>query len=333
MRNIKILFLLSIPFIILTVLPSCGGSIYDDNNTDLIYGGRFGYYSKYNGASNQAYKGTHARSEEIARELVNAINLSNKIYLYAVEMMIPEFYVDNYTNTEDYYFQGNRKIDNGTCTPTKGTREYYTIQKSMNGYDNLTKKDYIDFMNYCHVNMYSPVERKVIINSRGYLDQNYTETNLLTSIYSKFYSQNADNITVSIQNSTNLWDNFTMTGLVERTKQKQAGGYNYTKNITKISMDMPDNPTMYRFDFTADEGSTTTSPKKTIDFYHRDYGYVTADISFLGNNEELTDKQIIVMYFNSASSGDNNTCVFYPAKIGSGNFDCTHWSEDHYVNY
>lgn len=329
MRNIKILFLLSIPFIILTVLPSCGGSTYDDNTT-LIYGGIYGYYSKYTGASNQAYKGTNQRSEEIAKQLVEAINLSNKIYLNAVEMMIPEFFVDNYTDTEDYYFINNRKIDNGTCMPTKGTREYYVVSKSGNTYDNLTKKDYIDFKNYCHTYQYSPIERKVIINNSGELDQNYVETNLIQSVYSKFYSQNMDNITISIQNSRNLWDNFTMNGLVERTKQKQVGGYTYTKNITKISMDMPNNPTMYRFDFTADEGSATTSPKKTINFYHRDYGYVTADITFLGNNEELTDKQLITMHFNPAGSTDNNSCVFYPAKINSGNFDCTGRSEDFY---
>lgn len=327
MRNIKILFLLSIPFIILTVLPSCGGSAYDDNYTGGTYGGIFGYYTKYTGYTNQAYYGDYTRSEAIAKELVNAINLGNKIYINAIEMMIPEFFIDNMTNTEDYYFQGSTKIDNGTCTPTKGTREYYAQLKSNYPLDNATYKNYITFNNYCTKNQYSPVDRQIIINSRGELDQNYKETNLLVSTYSKFYSQNMNTIAISIQNSRNLWDNFTMNGLVERTKQKQAGGYNYTKNITKISMDMPDNPSMYRFDFTADEGSTTTSPKKTIDFYHRDYGYVTADISFLGNNEELTDRQVITMHFR-----DNKTCVFFPAKIGTKYFDCTDRSEDSY-NY
>lgn len=328
MRNIKILFLLSIPFIILTVLPSCGGSTYDDNETYGTYGGIFGYYTKYTGYTNQAYYGDYARSEAIAKQLVEAINLSNKIYLNAVEMMIPEFFVDNLTDTEDYYYLGNTRIDNGTCTPTKGTREYYyTDKNNLTSLDNVTKLDYVNFKNYCHVNEYTPVIRKVILNNRGEVEQNYRKTNLLESTYTKFYSENRDNITISIQNSRNLWDNFTMNGLVERTKQKQVGGYDYTKNTTKIRMDMPSNPTMYRFDFTADEGSATTSPKKTIDFYHKDYGYVTVDLSFLGNNEELTDRQVITMHFR-----DNKTCVFYPAKIGTQYFDCTDRSEDSYVN-
>ena len=67
------------------------------DNSENITGGYFGYNSKYNGYTNHAVFRSYEESEKIAKELVNGINQSNKIYNNTLKALMPQLYLDNGT--------------------------------------------------------------------------------------------------------------------------------------------------------------------------------------------------------------------------------------------
>ena len=107
MRNISILLaiIISIPIF------SCG-----DAQMNTEYENWFGYYSRYTGQTNHAYYNGYTDAEVMAKKVVEAINLSKKLYRTSVTALIPPIFLDNYTTYMDQ--------DNGTCLTNWGWREY-----------------------------------------------------------------------------------------------------------------------------------------------------------------------------------------------------------------
>lgn len=276
-------------------------SSYDDGAA-TAEAGDFGYESRYAGYTFHAAFQSDDASQTIASSLVKAVNLGNKIYLNSVKMMLPELFTDN---------GSIRRTDNGTCTKGAGARSYNTRRKSGINADNVSFTSEVVFDSYCINNPLQPQYRDVMLRNTGELEETYGENISNVSETYKFYS---DNLSVHIQNDGSSWDNVTMNGLVIKERTFQINLDNDTLSSTQLSMDMPGFETDYRFDLYSNEMPVQS---RSIRFFHHSYGYVTADISFLENNETLSSGQWIKMTFQ-----DNKTCSFTPAQIGTKDFNC-----------
>ena len=188
---------------------------------------------------------------------------------------------------------------------------------------------YITYDNYCVLDTLAPLAKKVIVNKTSYLEESAYFDGIQYNIY--HYELLADTgLELKIQDSPLNWDNMTINGLFLKDNKCYAQ-YNQdcVSNYLTIRMDMPNNESSYRFDLYAEEedqtGNNTQLYNRTINFYHKDYGYVTADISFLENNEQITSGQKITMKFQ------DKDCIFSIDEFGTTNFNCDDY-QDHPVN-
>ena len=307
-RNIIIALLFSSAIFLI----SCA-SIDDGSESTTGY---FGYYSKYQGYTHHAPFRSYQDSEVMAKALVEAINKGNKIYLKATNAIIPQLFLDNGTT----YIQ-----ENGTCIQNYGYRKYNTTKTPATS-DIIPISSIIEYNNYCLLDSLSPSQRQVVINKSLRLDETAYYDGIQYNIY--HYELLAENaLEVKIQETPMNWDNMTINGLFLKNSKCYAK-YNQdcvSDNIT-ISMDMPGNETNNRFDLYAEEvRSNGTIPQKytrNIKFYHKDYGYVLADITFLRNNLNITNGDKITMKFQ------DKDCTFSIEEFGTSNFNC-----DDYPDY
>lgn len=302
-RNI-IIFLL---FSSTVFLISCAA--FDDGVVST--NGYFDYNSKYTGYTHHAAFKSYEDSQIMAKALVDAINKANKIYLRATNAIIPQLFLDNGTT----YIQ-----ENGTCIQNYGFRNYNTILTPSTS-DNITQTSYITYNNYCMLDTLSPApQRKVVINKTSYLEESAYYDGMQYNIY--HYELLADaGLEVKIQETTLNWDNMTINGFfMKDNKCYRTYNQDCVSNYTTIRMDMPGNESNYRFDLYAEEidqtSNHTQTYKRNIDFYHKDYGYVTADISFLENNLTVADGQKITMKFQ------DRDCVFSIDEFDTNEFYC-----------
>ena len=296
-------------------LISCG-AVGDGSESVTGY---FGYNSKYQGYTHHAAFRSYQDAEIMAKALVDGINKGNKIYLKATNAIIPQLFLDNGTT----YIQ-----ENGTCIQNYGFRRYNTTISPSTS-DNRTMTSYITYDNYCVLDTLAPLAKKVIVNKTSYLEESAYFDGIQYNIY--HYELLADTgLELKIQDSPLNWDNMTINGLFLKDNKCYAQ-YNQdcVSNYLTIRMDMPNNESSYRFDLYAEEedqtGNNTQLYNRTINFYHKDYGYVTADISFLENNEQITSGQKITMKFQ------DKDCIFSIDEFGTTNFNCDDY-QDHPVN-
>lgn len=310
-RNIIIALLFSSTIFLI----SCG-AVGDGSESVTGY---FGYNSRYQGYTNHAVFTSYADAEIIAKALVNAINKGNKIYLKGTNAIIPQLYLDNGTT----HIQ-----ENGTCIQNYGYREYNTTMVPTTT-DNRTMTSYITYSNYCLLDTLSPSQNKIIVNKTSRLDESaYYDGNQYNVYYYKLLADTG--LELKIQDTFTEWDNMTINGIFYKENKCI---YNFNKECisdnTTISIDMPDNESSYRLDFYAEDvksnGSIPAKYSKSIKFYHTDYGYVTADITFLKNNITIAEGQKITMKFQ------NKDCIFSIDEFGTTNFNCDDY-QDYPVN-
>ena len=201
--------------------------------------------------------------------------------------------------------------------------ENYLANCGIKGIGPATAKNIVDTFSL------EPIKaKKVIVNKTSYLEESAYFDGIQYNIY--HYELLADTgLELKIQDSPLNWDNMTVNGLFLKDNKCYAQ-YNQdcVSNYLTIRMDMPNNESSYRFDFYAEEdqtGNNTQLYNRTINFYHKDYGYVTVDISFLENNEQITSGQKITMKFQ------DKDCIFSIDEFGTSNFNCDDY-QDYPVN-
>lgn len=272
--------------------------------------GDFGYISRYQGYTHHAVYTGYANAEIVAKALVNAINTGNKIYAKTISAIIPQLYLDNGTT----YMQ-----ENGTCIQNYGRREYNTTMIPETNIP-VYQESYINYNNYCLLDSLSSGSRQVIINKRSYLEETAYFDGLQYNVY-HYELLSEEGMEVKIQETASEWDNMTINGLfLKDTKCIQKYNKDCVSDNMTISMDMPGSESSYRFDLYAEEvrrnGSIPEKYTRSIKFYHKDFGYVTADIVFLRNNISITDGDIITMKFQ------DKDCEFSIDEFGTTNFNC-----------
>lgn len=276
------------------------------DNSENIAGGYFGYNSKYNGYTNHAVFRSYEESEKIAKELVNGINQSNKIYNNTLKTLMPQLYLDNGTT----YIK-----EEGTCENNKGFREYGT-RLSPTTSDNVSITSYIQYKNYCLDNKISTATQNVVVNNATYMKEiaNY-DGNLYNSYFYELTLEN--NVNITIQNSGN-YDNLSLNGIIYKNEKCfKTNNIECPNQEILLRMDMPNNETKYRFDLqTATiKNDNTFKKEKIIRFYHHEYGYVEADITSL-KNETVSNGDKITMKFQ------NKDCEFSIDEFNSNEFYC-----------
>ncbi len=300
-RNI-ITFILIVTTIMLV---SCA---IQEDTSDNTNGGYFGYNTKYKGYTNHAVFRAYKENEKIAKELVNAINKANLIYNMTIVPLIPQLFLDN----------GTQFIhENGTCTGMEGFREYNTIKTPSNS-DNITKFSDIIYNKYCLKKAVSTVPGSVIIDNVTRLKETANfDGNLFNSYYYELLFENG--VSVKIQNNHTSWDNMTLHGIIYKNEKcYNTNNTNCPNQDILIRVDMPGNETNFRFDLEAKYTSNNnkTTFKKEIKFFHHEYGYVTADITFLKDNILVSPGDKITMKFK-----DKN-CVFSTDEFNTNEFYC-----------
>lgn len=307
MKNISIL----LTIILSSLLISCGEM---EETPEDEYNNSFGYHSKYSGKTNHAYFNGYDNAEIMAKKLVEGINQANKIYRNATTALIPELFLeDNIKRKYDY--------DNGTCPINSGKRKYKTMYISdIPNPDNYTHISNINYLEYCLYNELDPLKKQVIVNKDNIrLEENYKFDGNNNKILD--YKLNVENIELKIQENTINWDNMTINGLILRHTIYPIHTEKVLKDNFTISLDMPRQETQYRFDFytNIESNSNTTNNHEnlTIKFYHYDYGYITADVSFLKNNQTVSNGDQITMLFR-----DNRACTFSPNEFNTDDFNC-----------
>lgn len=303
-RNIIIALLFSSTIFLI----SCGASTGD--GTDNMTGGYFGYVSKYQGYTNHAVYTGYDNAEIMAKALVDAINKANKIYTKATTAIIPQLYLENGTT----YIH-----ENGTCIQNYGFRWYNTRMTPTTSIP-ASHMSYINYDNYCLLDSLSSSSRQVIVNKTSRLDETGYFDGIQYNVYNyKLLSETG--MEVKIQEGPSNWDNMTINGIIWKDNKCV---YNYNKdcisdNMT-ISIDMPGSESNYRFDFYAEEirqnGSIPQRYTRSIKFYHKDFGYVTADLAFLRGNISVNGGDNITMKFQ------NKDCMFSVNEFGTDNFNC-----------
>lgn len=299
MRNISILLaiIISIPIF------SCG-----DAQMNTEYENWFGYYSRYKGQTNHAYYNGYTDAEVMAKKVVEAINLSKKLYRTSVTALIPPIFLDNYKTYMDQ--------DNGTCLTNWGWREYNSQPiRSIPSPENYTFECYINYFNYCRYDTLDSAKRQVVINYPNTASKQRIWANYKSDGSTKIvnYELEAKDINITINESTGS-DNMSIFGLV--IKEASYSTDNLTsedptvpKKVT-LRLDMPKEETQYRFDFYSDNG--------TLNFYHYQYGYVTVDISeFINSTEPVPETAKITLLYN-----DNEKCSFASDEFGTSDFNC-----------
>lgn len=306
-RNIIIALLFSSTVFLI----SCG-SVGDGTESVTGY---FGYNSKYQGYTHHAAFIGYQDAEIMAKALVDGINKGNKIYLKATNAIMPQLYLDN----------GTQHIqENGTCIQNYGYRSYNTTRTPTTS-DNRTMTSYITYNNYCLLDTLSPSQYKIIVDKTSRLDEAaYFDGNQYNVYYYELLADTG--LELKMQESPMSWDNMTLNGLFLKDSKCYANhNQDCVTNNTTISMDMPDNATKYRFDLYAEEtrsnGTIPQTYKRSIKFYHADYGYVTADIIFLGNNITVSTGQKITMQFQ------DKDCKFSIEEFGTNNFNCDDYQD------
>ncbi len=276
------------------------------DNSENITGGYFGYNSKYNGYTNHAVFRSYEESEKIAKELVNGINQSNKIYNNTLKALMPQLYLDNGTT----YIR-----EEGTCINNKGFREYGTRLSPATS-DNVSITSYIQYKNYCLDNKILTTTQNVVVNNATNMKEiaNY-DGNLYNSYFYELTLEN--NVNITIQNGGN-YDNLSLNGIIYKNEKCfKTNNTECPNQEILLRMDMPNNETKYRFDLqtTTIKNDNTFKKEKIIRFYHHEYGYVEADITFL-KNETISNGDKITMKFQ------NKDCKFSIDEFKSKEFYC-----------
>ena len=221
------------------------------------------------------------------------------------------------------YFGYNSKYQG--YTHHAAFRSYQDAEIMAKTSDNRTMTSYITYSNYCLLDTLSPSQYKIIVDKTSRLDEAaYFDGNQYNVYYYELLADTG--LELKMQESPMSWDNMTLNGLfLKDSKCYATHNQECVTNNTTISMDMPDNATKYRFDLYAEEtrsnGTIPQTYKRSIKFYHADYGYVTADIIFLGNNITVSTGQKITMQFQ------DKDCKFSIEEFGTNNFNCDDYQD------
>ncbi len=292
-----------VPYIIVILLSitlmNCEGNFDLDNVTDAYE--KFGYYSEYTGAINEAQLATEADLVVIATAIREVINTANAISLKFTYSLTPAILFDNSSNTYGIDVRDNSScLIKGSSTITDNTtyREYpeYDINKIK---DQFLYNDQIKYTDYCRQNIENPdIEIKSTLNGYPVESRSLVQDNTLV-FYMRFDDNSSRLKATVVDDFSGLGGVYNLFGIIDKTS-----ALNGTNNKYRLGLDIVVDGEPGRFDL----NYTGSSKNRILTFYHPTFGYVTSDISSIVSK---IDDKVTPITFKYAG----NECEFIFSEI------------------
>ncbi len=298
--NKKLSYIITI--LLSITLMNCEGNFDLDNVTDAYE--KFGYYSDYTGAINEAQLPTQADLEIIATTIRDVINTANAISLNLTYSLTPAILFDNISNVYGIDVRDNSTcLINGSTTITDNTtyREYpeFDINKVQ---DKFLENDQIKYTNYCRQNAINvgAVEQKATLN--GYPVESRSTADNNTLVFYMRFDENASNLKATIVDDFSGFGGvYNLFGIIDR-----KSALNGTNNQYRLGLDLNIDGEVGRFDL----NYTGSSQNRVLTFYHPTFGYVTSNISSI--TSKIKDDETYITFKYSG-----NECRFRFSDIAN----------------
>lgn len=296
-----------LPYIITILLSitlmNCEGNFDVDNVTDAYE--KFGYYSDYTGAINEAQLPTQADLEVIATTIREVINTANATSKYLTYSLTPAILFDNISNIYGIDVQDNSTcLIDGSSTITDNTtyREYpeFDINKVK---DKFLEDEQIKYTNYCRQDTLNGnvVEEKVTLN--GYPVESRSTADNNTLVFYMRFDENASNLKATIVDDINGFGGvYNLFGIIDKSSALDG----IANSKYRLGLDMMIDGEVGRFDL----NYTRSSQNRILTFYHPIFGYITSDISSI--TSKVVDDETYITFKYSG-----NECRFRFSDIAN----------------